>query len=217
MASMRPLVPPILAGTLGALATLGAACGPKRVEGPARPAPQALVALLPDSRTGATGRAIVSSEAGSVELAAERDATLATTNRRPGTVTTLSKTDVNRLFGEALAALPRAPDHFTLFFRFESNELTDESRALVREILRAVKDRPAPEVAIVGHTDTMGTPAANRALGLKRAMMVRALLVNAGLDRAMIEVTSHGEGDLLVRTPDETPEPRNRRVEIAVR
>jgi outer membrane protein OmpA-like peptidoglycan-associated protein len=33
----------------------------------------------------------------------------------------------------------------------------------------------------------------------------------------MIEVASHGEADLLVHTPDETPEPRNRRVDITVR
>ena len=213
MASRRPLLLPILAG---ALAALGTACGPKHVAGPARPG-QALVALLPDSDTGATGRALVSSAVGSADLAAERDATLATTNRGPGPVTTLSKADVDRFFGEALAALPRAPGHFTLYFQFESNQLTGESRALVPQILRAVKDRSDPEVAIVGHTDTMGTSAANVELGLKRAMMVRALLVNAGLDPSVIEVTSHGEGNPLVRTPDETPEPRNRRVEISVR
>jgi outer membrane protein OmpA-like peptidoglycan-associated protein len=124
---------------------------------------------------------------------------------------------VDRFFGDALAALPRAPGHVTLYFRFESNQLTDESRALVPQILRAVKDRSDPEVAIVGHTDTMGTPAANVELGLKRATMVRALLVHAGLDPKVIEVTSHGEGNLLIRTPDDTPEPRNRRVEISVR
>jgi outer membrane protein OmpA-like peptidoglycan-associated protein len=63
----------------------------------------------------------------------------------------------------------------------------------------------------------MGTPPANVELGLKRAMMVRALLVDAGLAPATIEVTSHGEGDLLVRTADDVPEPRNRRVEISVK
>ena len=210
MARVRPLFFPILAGALVI------ACGPKHIAGPTRPG-KALVALLPDSDTGATGRAIVSSAAGSADLAAERDATVATTNGGPGPVTTLSKADVDRFFGDALAALPRAPGHFTLYFRFESNQLTDESRALVPQILRAVKDRSDPEVAIVGHTDTMGTPAANVELGLKRATMVRALLVNAGLDPKVIEVTSHGEGNLLVRTPDDTPEPRNRRVEISVR
>jgi outer membrane protein OmpA-like peptidoglycan-associated protein len=52
---------------------------------------------------------------------------------------------------------------------------------------------------------------------MKRATMVRALLGEAGLDPASIEVTSHGEAVLLVRTPDETYEPRNRRVEITIR
>jgi outer membrane protein OmpA-like peptidoglycan-associated protein len=132
-------------------------------------------------------------------------------------VATLSQSDVDRLFGEALAALPSPAGHFTLFFRFESDELTDESRALVQEILNAVKGRTAPEVAIVGHTDTMGAPAKNVELGLKRAMMVRALLIEAGLDASTIEVTSHGEGDLLVHTADDMPEPRNRRVEISVK
>ena len=92
-----------------------------------------------------------------------------------------------------------------------------ESRALVPDILRAVKGRSDPEVAIVGHTDTMGTPPANIELGLKRAVMVRTLLERAGLKPSTVEVTSHGEGNLLVRTSDETPEPRNRRVEISVR
>jgi outer membrane protein OmpA-like peptidoglycan-associated protein len=63
----------------------------------------------------------------------------------------------------------------------------------------------------------MGTPAANYELGMKRAMTVRALLVDAGLDPGLIEVSSLGEADLLVKTPDETPEPRNRRVDITVR
>jgi outer membrane protein OmpA-like peptidoglycan-associated protein len=63
----------------------------------------------------------------------------------------------------------------------------------------------------------MGEAKANVELGLKRANMVRALLVEAGLDPAAIEVSSHGEADQLVKTRDNTPEPRNRRVEIAVR
>ena len=89
--------------------------------------------------------------------------------------------------------------------------------SVMRSILVAVYELMAAEVAVVGHTDTMGTRQANVALGMRRALMVRDLLVNAGLARAMIEVGSHGEADLLVHTPDETPEPRNRRVDIIVR
>lgn len=129
----------------------------------------------------------------------------------------MSEEDVKRLFGDALAALPPAPRDFTLHFQFESDALTEESTALVPEILRTVKELSVPEVVAVGHSDTMGDPRANLALGLKRAISVRDILIEAGLAPSTIEVTSHGEADLLVKTPDNIPEPRNRRVEITVR
>jgi outer membrane protein OmpA-like peptidoglycan-associated protein len=195
---------------------LALACVGKPTLEPTRPG-QALIVLLPDSDTSSTGRASVSNPSGSTDLARERDATLATANRRPSPVATLSEAEVERLFGDALSALPPMTRRFTLYFQFESDELTAESRALMREILSAVKERFMPEVAVVGHTDTMGTTSANVQLGLKRATTVRNLLVAAGLDSSLIELISHGEGEPIVRTADEIPEPRNRRVEIAVR
>jgi outer membrane protein OmpA-like peptidoglycan-associated protein len=209
----------VLLATLAA--TLLTACGPERVV--TRPSPpaepvlaQALIVLLPDPG-GSVGRAIVSNQSGSADLHSERDATRVTAGRPPGAIRTLSQADVKTIFGDALSALPPAPRRFTLYFRYESDELTDESRAVVPEILKAVQERVFPDVTVVGHTDTTGTPRANFELGLKRATTVRNLLVKAGLDAASIEVTSHGKADLLIRTADETREPRNRRVEIAVR
>jgi outer membrane protein OmpA-like peptidoglycan-associated protein len=192
------------------------ACGPQRVRRPERSGPD-LVVLLPDPETDATGKATVSNPSGQVHLMAARDMTLVTANGRPANVTVMSESEITRLFGDVLATLPPAPQHFTLNFRFESDELTEESRALVPEILDAVKKRPIPEVAVVGHTDTTGTPATNFELGLKRANMVRALLIQAGLEQSFIEVTSHGEAELLVHTKDDVLEPRNRRVEITIR
>jgi outer membrane protein OmpA-like peptidoglycan-associated protein len=72
-------------------------------------------------------------------------------------------------------------------------------------------------VAVIGHTDTVGPAEVNRQLGLRRASAVRRLLVDAGLDAAFIEATSHGEADPATPTGDETSEPANRRVEIIVR
>ena len=121
------------------------------------------------------------------------------------------------MFGEALAGQPPAPRHFTLQFRFESDALTAESQALIPEILQAVKALSVPEVLVVGHTDTLGDPKSNFALGLKRAEMVRGILVQAGLPASTVDVDSHGEADLFVKTRNNVPEPRNRRVEITVR
>jgi outer membrane protein OmpA-like peptidoglycan-associated protein len=52
---------------------------------------------------------------------------------------------------------------------------------------------------------------------MRRAEMIRKQLVDIGLDPTLIEIVSHGEADLLIKTADEVPEPRNRRVEISVR
>jgi outer membrane protein OmpA-like peptidoglycan-associated protein len=200
-------------------AGLLSACGPQQVRTP-EPDPRGatLVVLLPDPEGGTTGRATASNRLASAELAKARESTLVALNRPPSKVTLMSEAEVQRQFGDLLSSLPPAPQHFTLFFRFESDELTAESRALVPDILRAVKGRPVPEVVVIGHTDTRGTSVSNLELGLKRASVVRAFLADAaGLDPASIEVTSHGEAVLLVPTADDTYEPRNRRVEITIR
>jgi outer membrane protein OmpA-like peptidoglycan-associated protein len=196
-------------------AGLVSSCGPQRIRAPERPG-QTLVVLLPDAG-GTVGRASVSNPSGTADLAGARDSTTASVNQAPGPVTTISEAEVQRLFGEALSALPPPPQRFTLNFRFDSDELTDESRALVPQIVQAVRSRPVPDVLVIGHTDTTGSPASNFELGLKRASTVRTILVEAGLDPNFIELISHGEEELLVPTADEVAEPRNRRVEIAVR
>jgi outer membrane protein OmpA-like peptidoglycan-associated protein len=211
--SRAPLV------ALAAAALVAGGCGPKHVAAASPPTPPSttLIALLPDPETGVTGRARVSNEFGSAPLAAPRAATSVKADAAPGEVTSMSEAEVARLFGDALGALPPEPKHFTLYFKFESDALTDESSQKVVEILAAVKRLAVPEVVVVGHTDTMGDARANVVLGLKRAMTVRTVLVGAGVAPSMILVASHGEADLLVKTGNNAPEPRNRRVEISVR
>jgi outer membrane protein OmpA-like peptidoglycan-associated protein len=206
-----------LAVLIAALAAgVAAGCGPKRIQSVARPG-DTTVTLLPGPGDGAVGRAIVSNAAGGTELVEARETTTVSLNRAPAAVTVISEADVQRIFAGALSALPPAAQNFVLFFRFESDELTDESRALLPQIMAAVKGRPFPEVAVVGHTDTTGTAAANIELGLRRANAIRVLLIAAGIDASVIETTSHGEADLLVKTADSVLEPRNRRVEITVK
>jgi outer membrane protein OmpA-like peptidoglycan-associated protein len=194
---------------------LAAGCGPKRVRTAVNPG-QDLIVLLPDD-DGTVGRAVVSSPAGVVELASAGASTSVSQNQRPAPVTLMSEREVRRLFGPALSALPPEAQHFVLYFRFESDELTEDSRALVPRILKAAKDRRFPDVGVVGHTDTTGSAAGNIELGLRRANAIRGLLVGAGVDAAVIEVASHGEADLQVKTADEVYEPRNRCVDITVR
>jgi outer membrane protein OmpA-like peptidoglycan-associated protein len=200
---------------LGAALLLStSACALSRAGTPDRER-QDLVVLLPDPGTGAVGRAAASNPHGTVQLTAAGAAARVSANAAPR-ATTVDDADIQRLFGALLAGLSQ-PQRFTLFFRFDSEELTDESRRLVQDVLEIVKMRPQPDVVATGHTDTTGSPASNIDLGLRRATAVRALLVEAGMTPSAIEVRSHGESELLVPTPDGVFERRNRRVDISVR
>jgi len=198
-----------------ALLPAASGCVPKRAQTP-QPASSALVVLLPDPGTSTAGNAAVSNDKGRVELA-EAGAAASVSPGAARRAMTVQQEEVQRIFGDALGSLPASPQHFVLYFRFDSEELTDESRRLVQDVLMAVKLRPDPEVVAIGHTDTTGTPVKNVELGLRRANTVRLLLVDAGLPAAAVAVRSHGEGALLVRTADGVFEARNRRVEITVR
>jgi outer membrane protein OmpA-like peptidoglycan-associated protein len=68
---------------------------------------------------------------------------------------------------------------------------------------------------VEGHTDTVGPEALNRDLSERRAAAVRDFLVQRhGVAAQRIEAVGLGEQQLLVATPDEAPEPRNRRVQV---
>lgn len=128
-----------------------------------------------------------------------------------------SPESLKRIFGAALAAQPLPPFTFVLYFNLDATELTPESRRRLPEILEQVRRRPAPEAVVVGHTDNLGPPEYNYELGLKRAAAVRDQLVATGVDPAVIEVTSHGANNPLLRNRPTTGQPSNRRVEVTVR
>lgn len=120
-------------------------------------------------------------------------------------------------FGEAIAARPLLPEHFLLYFELGGSRLTRESEALLPKVIEAAARRPAVDVSVIGHTDTLGKAEANEALALQRAREIAELIKAKGLKVLALSVESHGERNLLVKTPDETAEPRNRRVEISLR
>ena len=120
-------------------------------------------------------------------------------------------------FRDAISARPQLPVSYVLYFQTDSTALTADSEALIPQVLKEVANRPAPDVSIIGHTDTVSTEGYNDELGLQRAQLIATMINEAGLKVSDLTVTSHGKRNLLINTPDNTPEPRNRRVEITVR
>lgn len=128
-----------------------------------------------------------------------------------------SPADVQGTFGAALAAQPPRPVSFQLYFVEGSDSFTEETRRTVEQIFAEIAKRPAPEIAVVGHTDRVGTDQSNDALSLRRAESVRRELMGRGVAADNIAASGRGEREPLVPTADGVAEPRNRRVEIIVR
>jgi len=172
--------------------------------------------LLPEE--GDTSAAVkVTNQRGSQVLSVPYQALeIAGPNEPPRAPVTLDQTTVERLFGEALSAMPPAPVRFVLYFESDSTDLTTESRSLLPEILAAIARRQPAAVGVVGHADTAGPADRNYRLSLQRAETVAGLLTSLGVVSASLDIDSHGEADLLVPTADDVPEPRNRRVEVTV-
>ena len=129
----------------------------------------------------------------------------------------ISEEKIKRDFGVAMAARPQLPERYLLYFESGGARLTAESAALLSKIVEKTAKRPFVDISIIGHTDTVGKAELNESLALKRAQAVAELMKSMGLQALDLSIESHGESNLLVQTPDETPEPRNRRVEISIR
>ncbi len=182
-----------------------------------KPAPKkktgSYVVLLP-SPDGSVGRVVVQGQGGEQELTQAQQATALDGDMTPFAV---NKSQLQRDFGAAMAARPPLPEQFLLYFQLGSAKLTPASESMLPKVLERLSARKVPDISVVGHTDTLGKATTNDALGLKRANAIAQQIRSRGLDNVEVTVESRGKRNPLVTTPDETAEPRNRRVEITVR
>ena len=139
------------------------------------------------------------------------------TRGRPAGPVVLEAAAVKKAFGPVMATMPAPPVHYLLFFQLGSSELLPDSQLLLPEIAKVIKERAPAQLSVVGHADTVGSVEYNYRLGMQRAVAVVELLATQGARPAGVETSSRGKKDLLVKTPDHTLEPRNRRAEVTVR
>jgi len=130
---------------------------------------------------------------------------------------TITAEEANRMFADALAAQPPQPISYTLYFESNSVEVTPSSQPVLEAFFAEVAKRQAVEVQVTGHTDRVGSDADNDRLSLQRAEAVRTMLIQRGINSNFLRAVGRGEREPLIPTPDEQPEPRNRRVEVIVR
>jgi len=99
-----------------------------------------------------------------------------------------------------------------------TDELNPTATRAIDRVVAEVATRPAPEIAVIGHTDFVGSDQYNDTLSLQRALRVRDLLVRRGIPTKIIQAAGRGKREPMVaQASDDVAEPRNRRVEIIVR
>jgi len=113
--------------------------------------------------------------------------------------------------------MPPPPQRYTLYFNAGETALAPESQVTMSEALAAAAARNGGEIVVTGHTDTTGTLERNDDLSRRRAQEVRQMFADRGFPANRIQAIGRGERNLLIPTPDEVEEPRNRRVTIEVR
>jgi len=177
--------------------------------------PPQTVVLVPD-RDGKVGTVVVTGPGGSTTLdkpyAVARSDETGKTERRA-----VTEGEVKAVFAGAIAAQPLRPVSFLLYFQEGTDEYTPESKEAFEKVFAEVARRKAADIAVIGHTDTVGTLEFNDALSLKRAERVRNDFTGRGIRTDSISIAGRGEREPVVPTADEVSEPRNRRVEINVR
>jgi OmpA-OmpF porin, OOP family len=107
--------------------------------------------------------------------------------------------------------------NLTVNFTNGSADLTPDAIHTLDALGRALasKDLASYRFRIEGHTDTVGSSDYNRALSERRAEAVVDYVAKTyGVDPNRLQAVGMGQDGLLVPTPPQTPEPRNRRVQV---
>lgn len=110
----------------------------------------------------------------------------------------------------------------TLFFDFNSSELTENSKKSLDYISTVVKNYEYLKIQFIGHSDAIGSETYNQMLSEKRALTSKKYLQNKGIASEIISAKGLGEKKSIAvnynKDGSDNPEGRkyNRRVEIQI-
>ena len=99
----------------------------------------------------------------------------------------------------------------TVYFGFDSAELSGSAQATLDRQAAFLNVNPALVVIVEGHADERGTREYNLALGDRRAIAVRDYLLAKGLNSARIRTVSYGKERPAVSGSNEDAWEKNRR------
>jgi outer membrane protein OmpA-like peptidoglycan-associated protein len=106
------------------------------------------------------------------------------------------------------------PDGVT--FDFAKSDLKPQFYPALNNVASTLAQYNQTIVEVAGHTDSVGSDAANQALSQRRAQSVGNYLIGQGLQRERFEIVGFGEQMPIASNDTDEGRARNRRVEIRV-
>jgi peptidoglycan-associated lipoprotein len=102
----------------------------------------------------------------------------------------------------------------TVYFSFDSSVVRPEEKSKVSAVADYLKNNSSAAVRVEGNCDERGTAEYNRALGDRRAQVVREELNTLGIDPTRVDTISYGFDRAAVQGHDEAAWSKNRRDEF---
>ena len=99
----------------------------------------------------------------------------------------------------------------TVYFRFDQSRIESTESGKLDAIANYLKSNPGTGVVIEGNCDVRGSEEYNRALGEKRALAAKFILLDRGIAENRIKVISYGEERPAVIGENESAWSQNRR------
>ena len=103
---------------------------------------------------------------------------------------------------------------YGILFDTDSDHLKDESKPTLDSLIAAARTQPSWNFAIEGYTDNIGGNDHNQTLSEKRAISVKAYLVNAGVDAKRMTTEGFGASHPVSGNDTALGRSQDRRVEI---
>lgn len=103
-----------------------------------------------------------------------------------------------------------------LYFEFDKHTLMPRSFVELDKLLRILRENPAMQIQINGHTDNIGGTDYNKWLSRKRAQAVWQFLTDSGIAASRLRYQGMGKARPMVSNQTEAGRFQNRRVEFVV-
>ncbi|MCC6221421.1 MAG: OmpA family protein [Deltaproteobacteria bacterium] len=103
-----------------------------------------------------------------------------------------------------------------VLFEFDRHSLTSYAGRTIGEIATVLRDVRDRQIAVEGHTDSIGTVTYNHDLSLRRARSVASELARNGIPSGQMRVKGFGEGSPIATNNTDDGRARNRRVEVII-